>query len=65
MVDWWTDNDEVEYNKRKMCLVDQYSNFTVPGTDGMKVYNLRFAKPVLEGVDGSLHFTLPSMNRLN
>ncbi|XP_060606272.1 neprilysin-1-like [Ruditapes philippinarum] len=37
LVDWWTTYDETEFNKRKQCLVDQYNNFTVSGTDGMKI----------------------------
>ncbi|KAI1388799.1 endothelin-converting enzyme 1 [Hypoxylon trugodes] len=32
--DWWTENTVKEFDTRANCFVDQYSNFTVEGTNG-------------------------------
>ncbi|KAI0378465.1 endothelin-converting enzyme 1 [Hypomontagnella monticulosa] len=32
--DWWTENTVQEFDKRANCFVDQYSNFTVKGSNG-------------------------------
>ncbi|KAI1447479.1 endothelin-converting enzyme 1 [Annulohypoxylon stygium] len=32
--DWWTNNTVQEFDKRANCFVDQYSNFTVQGSNG-------------------------------
>lgn len=32
--DWWDDKTIKAFEERTECFVDQYSNFTVPGTDG-------------------------------
>ncbi|XP_045201041.2 neprilysin-1-like isoform X2 [Mercenaria mercenaria] len=35
MINWWSDNDSAMYKDRAKCIIEQYSNFTVPGTGGM------------------------------
>ncbi|XP_053403714.1 membrane metallo-endopeptidase-like 1 isoform X2 [Mercenaria mercenaria] len=37
MINWWSDNDSAKYKDRAQCIIDQYDNFTVPGTDGTKL----------------------------
>ncbi|CAF1017329.1 unnamed protein product [Rotaria sp. Silwood1] len=32
-IPWWTDATIQEFNNRKTCIVNQYSNYTVPQTD--------------------------------
>ncbi|XP_060599061.1 neprilysin-like isoform X3 [Ruditapes philippinarum] len=32
---WWSDTDAAKFKERAQCIIDQYSNFTVPGTGGM------------------------------
>ncbi|XP_053378803.1 neprilysin-4-like isoform X4 [Mercenaria mercenaria] len=32
---WWSDTDAEKFKARAQCIIDQYSNFTVPGTGGM------------------------------
>ncbi|XP_053379958.1 neprilysin-like [Mercenaria mercenaria] len=34
---WWTDTDAANFKARAQCIIDQYSNFTVPGTGGLTV----------------------------
>lgn len=29
-IPWWTHETIQEFNKRKTCIIDQYSNYTVP-----------------------------------
>lgn len=37
-IPWWTDTTIEEFIERKTCIVNQYSNFTVPNTS-FKVYH--------------------------
>lgn len=32
---WWSDADATRFKDKAQCIIDQYNNFTVPGTGGM------------------------------
>ncbi|KAL4221850.1 Membrane metallo-endopeptidase-like 1 [Mactra antiquata] len=34
---WWSNVDSTKFKERAQCIIDQYGNFTVPGTGGMKL----------------------------
>lgn len=34
MKSWWTNTDVQKFKERAQCIIDQYSNFTVTGTNG-------------------------------
>jgi endothelin-converting enzyme len=36
--DWWTNRTSDEYDKRAQCFVDEYNNFTVPGSNGTVIH---------------------------
>jgi len=36
--DWWTNRTSQEFDKRAQCFIDEYSNFTVSGTNGSRVH---------------------------
>jgi predicted metalloendopeptidase len=39
-IQWWTDETIEKFNERKKCIVDQYSNYTVPNTNIKVVFFL-------------------------